>query len=320
MSKKNRNSFNHNASRFNQPDPWWDGAPPELQPFPTDIITPDEMAAARRHARQSPKMTPEQMRKIDVLHRHAQRLIADAKAVEPVLKQIIAPFVKSHTSDLLLQSTSSDRLVNFFKAGPTKSETRLLEKGASYDFDLANVRDIARCEMAGTTHDEIAALCAILEDFKLRKTRLNGNAYVSYIENRFQAPTPTGYRSFQAFVAIPVPGADRFHVAEIMVRHRQFEQLIETNKNNRLGAGSHELYQRIRFMEERYQNEEMPNDMALELVKNRRKITTLHRECAEACGLDKKPDFDRFLKGLRYGWKGNKPNDPPPPSVPGAEP
>jgi hypothetical protein len=318
---KRKNQQGELTGAFTRSSDIWAKGMSQRQPFPDHVLSADDYIEFLEHLRVNPDISVEKLKKIPFIMSVRNAMATDAIEAAKTLKKAIGPFLVNTANNQLLQAGCNDQLkANSFRLADTKSTNRFLTKTVSYGGDFTRVRDVTRCEIVAETNDQIACLCATLEHLHRTKALLPGGAVISYTENRFLIPTATGYRSFQAFVNIPLQDEnglyhpDRYHIVEVMVRHKDFEREIKANKRNSLGKDSHQIYEDVRTIEERYQDDPMPNHIAKWLQKASATVRKLHDDSARVAKIDQPIDFKRFLQGLLNGWHRASPKANPEPN------
>ncbi len=181
---------------------------------------------------------------------NAELLIADAKKVEPLIKNIDLALIRKANEILLSEECEAIKTYQF-ELAETKGKTRILQKAeGEHENSYLDIRDVARSSINMFYNKQVAALCTVVDWAKEYNVELPHGARIVISDNRFKKPTGSGYSSHKANIAIPIPDEPgRWHIVETMIKHDDFEKEIQTNKKNRFDANSHEAYEKLRFLQ-----------------------------------------------------------------------
>lgn len=228
------------------------------------------------------------------------QLLDDAKKVEPMLPDIACSIIEKANEDLRTLGMPTIKLRQSYKLGPTKTKERILEKAdGEYEGLLAAIRDITRAQLGLKDNRQIAALCTVMEWAAHEHIPLPHGAQIVITSNRFEKPTPTGYSSFKANIAIPMPGEPgRWHVVELMTVNTNFEHAIATTTDNKLKKNSHGVYETERTLEDKARSTELTKESALYYGRVIKMGNELHQKARKEFGLDD-IDFKPFIN-LRH--------------------
>jgi len=224
----------------------------------------------------------------------------DAQEAVPLLSDI-ANYIIQTSKDSLICTGHDTTLTNkSLRMGKMKSETRLRAKAIEEKGDISKICDIARGTIDGSTPEEIAALSAFLDMAYWNEIELPGGARIIDLKNRFEEPTLTDYSSVKAKIAVPLSGKTGrdYHIVELMVTHKGFEQDIKNQNKNRFHRNSHETYELEREIEGRFKSEDLGPEISKKLGRYIRIARKTHKDLKEKHGLnriDYKP-FEKFFE------------------------
>ena len=223
----------------------------------------------------------------------------DGKKIAPLIRPIVSAIAE--TTNHVLLSNGYVRAVEMsgYHEGPPKTIDRMGEKARDeYEGSYVDIRDVRRCQMDLRDPVQIAAFCATVDWIKKEEVPLPGGAFICIAENRFDTPTDSGYSSHKANIVIPIPGEPgRHHIIELMTVHGEFERMIENDKNNRLGRGSHEAYDIKRKLDGQIATGRFSPSMIKYYATVDRVTKQIHAKAREACSFNDincKP-FEEFL-------------------------
>lgn len=243
---------------------------------------------------------------------------ADALLVMPKLRDIAIFLMREARNDyeILVDPIETGILtVGQYNPGEIKKDERIRQKAEREKRDTDDtpryddIRDYGRSRTYVNNPNEVAAMCEVFEWAEYAEVELPHGARVIDVENRFAKPTPSGYRSLKANIAIPMIDAPRpYHIVELQVQHKGFETEIEQMRKNRFHRNSHEAYQGGREMEGRFWTEESfwksnnsfgTTQLSYEVAKRYgemiRVCKDIHGKAAQKFGLNN-IDFDPFFK------------------------
>lgn len=242
---------------------------------------------------------------------------ADAQLVMPRLRDVTVFLMREARKDyeLLVDPIEAGVLcTSQYDEGKIKCDARIVDKASREKCDTSgrarfdDILDYGRSRVFGRNGGEIGALCGVFEWAEYAGIELPHGARVVDVENRYPKPTPSGYRSLKANIAIPIPDAPRpYHIVELQVLHKGFEAEIETMRRNKFSRNSHESYQGGREMEGRFWHDESfwkpdkrtgTTQLSYEVAKRYAELVRtckdIHSKAAEKFGLNK-IDFDPFF-------------------------
>lgn len=192
---------------------------------------------------------------------------SDAMVVTPYIRDIALYLMREARKDydVMVDPTHVGVLnVGQYDCGDIKCDSRIIRKatrekrGSEGEPRYDDVRDYGRARIYCNSPGEVAVLTQVCEWAYYADVPLPLGARIIDVENRFEKPTPSGYRSLKANIAIPLPDAQPrpFHIIELQVLHRGFEEEIERERRNKFHRNSHEAYEGEREMTERFWTEE----------------------------------------------------------------
>ncbi len=235
---------------------------------------------------------------------------ADASACMPKLKDIAVFILREAREDYETVTSDFNHSLSMssYDPGDLKKDDRIVKKatvekrGKDGEPRFDDIRDYGRSRVFGQTPDECAAVCEVVNWASYADGRkLPHNALVIDIDDRFSNPTPSGYRSYKATLAIPLDESESerpYHIVELQVQHHGFEMEIKFHPaKNRFHQDSHDAYKNVRTMNERFKQGDCTWDTALakHLGAYIRTCQAIHQSAAEHSGLDRY-DPDKFLK------------------------
>ena len=185
-----------------------------------------------------------------------------------------------------------------YEAGALKKDSRIYpkareeKKGKKGEPRFDDLRDYGRGRIFGNNPEEVASVCEVINWASYADGRkLPHQALVIDIDDRIQNPTPSGYRSFKATLAIPMSEEESerpYHIVELQVQHYGFEQEIKYHPaRNRFGTDSHDTYKHIREMERRFKegNVTWSTALAKQYGAYIRTCKSIHEQAAEHADL-----------------------------------
>jgi hypothetical protein len=234
----------------------------------------------------------------------ADDLLRDAHKVNKFLPDIARALIAKANGDLPPTQNTHIKISDF-KQAEMKKVSRINEKAkGDYNGNFYNIRDVCRGGIYLDDNTKIAALSAVLDWAKDYEVDLPHGARIVISDNRFKSATSTGHRSHKVNIAIPVPSENgseptRYHIAELMLYHKDFERQISADHKNSFGMNSHEVYEKVRSMLARASERSLTTAEANRLGQFIRTCRNIHDKARDKYNLNEIPKLLSKFNSIR---------------------